>query len=98
MTASSTLTSLRSPKASTLRRVKVGFQVAAYAAFAVAVACSFVAPPLVAGVLLYAFYPTLAAWAASIILYERKEHTNEVATLKTEVATLRQYRSQELAA
>jgi len=60
--------------------------------------CSFVAPPLVAGVLLYAFYPALTAWAMSIILYERRERTDEVAALKAEVTTLRQYRSQELAA
>jgi hypothetical protein len=98
VTASSVLTSLSSPKASTLHRVQVGFRFATFAAAVAVAVCSFVAPPVAAGVFIYAFAPTAVGWALSIILHERKEHTDEVAALKAEIETLRQYRSQELAA
>jgi lysylphosphatidylglycerol synthetase-like protein (DUF2156 family) len=88
VTASSALTSLRSPKASTLRRVDDGLHVAAVVLGVAAVVCGLAAAP-VAGVAVATFTVVMLASVAVSTFRRGQQHKEEVAGLKAEIETLR---------
>lgn len=88
MTASSALTSLGSPKTSTLRKIEAGSRVVVWVAAVGLLACALAAPPTVA--IAASVYLTICmASITSRIFLERREHKEEVAVLKAEIETLR---------